>query len=131
MNDYLEERYGKSGSRRLDKKLFIVLGAVFAVVLVSWVVWAGLNGDNGSLEFRNVGHSVEDKQSVSITFEVNTAPNTRVACALQALSPSYSVLGWKVVELPESTERTRQVTESLRTLGEATTGLAEQCWILR
>ncbi|WP_416445662.1 DUF4307 domain-containing protein [Leucobacter sp. HNU] len=58
-------------------------------------------------------------------------PGTRVACAVEALSPSFATVGWKVVELPESQERTRRFSEELATTYAATAGQVKECWVLQ
>ncbi|MFC4224992.1 DUF4307 domain-containing protein [Lysinibacter cavernae] len=130
VDNHLEERYGRAKTGRLDKRVLTALAGVFAVVLIAWVAWAGLNGDNGTLEFRNIGYSIDDEANVDITFDVTVVPNTPVACALQSLSESYGVVGYKVVVVEPSDQRTRQFTETLRTISEPTTGVVERCWTL-
>ncbi len=131
VDNYLEDRYGSAVSRRVDRRVFYAVGAFFAAILIAWAAWAGLSGDVGNLEFRNVGHEIVNADSVEITYEISAAPETRVACALQALSSSYAVVGWKIVEVPPSSERTRQFTDNLRTIAESTTGVVDRCWIIK
>ena len=57
------------------------------------------------------------------------APGTTASCALEALNEKYAVIGWKIVELPASSERTRSFTDVVRTSEPAVTGLIYRCWL--
>ena len=126
----LDERYGRTpGSERRTRTLMIVAGVVFAVVFTAWVVWGGLSGTNAELETRDLGYSNVTETSIDVRWEVSVAPGTDVSCAIQALNESFGIVGWKVVELPPSTERTRVFSETLRTAEQAVTGLPYRCWL--
>jgi hypothetical protein len=48
---------------------------------------------------------------------------------VQALDSRYGVVGWKIVDVPPSDQRTRLLTERLRTTNRAETGLIYRCWL--
>ena len=126
----LDERYGRTpGLSRRRRTLAIVVGGTFALVFGAWLVWAGLLGDSAVIEFRDVGHEIVDDSLVTVTWQVTVEPNTPVGCAVEALNESFSVVGWKVVDLAASTERTRTFTEEVRTSELAVTGLIYRCWL--
>lgn len=126
----LDERYGRTaGAERRTRRLMIIAGVVFAVVFTAWVVWGGLSGTNAELETRELGYANVSDTSIDVRWEVSVAPGTEVSCALQALNESFGIVGWRIVELPPSTERTRIFTESLRTAERPVTGLPYQCWL--
>jgi hypothetical protein len=123
-------RYGRTASgAKKNRLVFVVSAAAFAVVLVAWVVWAGLDSSSASFEAKDTGHTVVDAHSVSIDFTLTAPPGTSAACALQAQSETFSIVGWKVVEIPASTERTRGFTQVVRTTEMAVTGLIYRCWL--
>lgn len=128
--DTLDARYGRSPrSRRREKKLGIIAAAVFAVVLVAWVVWASLDATGSSMQTRDVAHSITSDTSVDVTFELTIEPGSTTYCAVQALNERFAVVGWKIIEVPPSDARTRMLTESVRTTELATTGLIYRCWL--
>jgi hypothetical protein len=51
-----------------------------------------------------------------------------VVCAVEALDEKFGVVGWKLVELPASTERIRHLEARVRITQPATTGLIHSCW---
>lgn len=126
----LDERYGRTrATGRRARVLALAVAAAFAVVLVGWVVWAALDGDASKIEFRDVGHEIVDDSLVTVTWQVTVEPGSEVSCAIEALNEGFSVVGWKIVQLPVGTERTRVFTEELRTTELAVSGLIYRCWL--
>ena len=109
--------------------LAIVAAAVFAVVLVAWVVWGGLFGDDASIDSRDLGHEIVSDSLVSVQFEVTSDVDAPISCAVQALNESFKVVGFRVVQLPDSEQRTRQFSEDVRTTELAVSGLIYRCWL--
>ncbi|MFB2584332.1 DUF4307 domain-containing protein [Herbiconiux liukaitaii] len=126
----LEERYGRTPTRRFRAKLFAwIAGSAVAVVLVAWVVWAGLDGTNATIDTQDTAHSVLDEHSVEVSFDVTIPRGEGALCAVQALSEKFAVVGWKVIEVPPADVATRSYTEVVRTSELATTGLIYDCWL--
>ena len=131
------ERYGRTPANRRRTLLFGgIVAAGVLVVVVAWVVWVGLFSPAASLESRDIGFSgpgggplTEQDSSVDIRFEVTAEPGQPVSCALQALNERFAIVGWKVVDLPAETERTRAFVENVRVTEPAVTGLIYRCWL--
>ena len=125
----LDERYGRSPSGKGRQRGFAwIVGGVFGLVFLAWVVWAGLDAAGPGIEVRNTAHSVVDERAVSVTFELSAGVGTTTYCAVQALNDTFAVVGWKVVEIPPSERRTRTFTQSVTTVEKASTGLIYRCW---
>jgi hypothetical protein len=126
----LDERYGRTpGTRMRDRRGMWIVAGVFAVILTAWVVWAGLDGASPTIEARDTRHQIIDENSISVTFEVSLPPESASSCAVQALNESFTVVGWKVIDLPPSTDYTRSFTEVLHTTELSNTGLIYRCWL--
>ena len=126
----IQSRYGRTPTRKKwDRRILWGLGGIFVLVLGAWVVWTGLDGASTQIEARDIGHTIIDAHSVSVTFEVALPVNRTASCAVQALNESYSVVGWKIIDLPASTLYNRSFTEILRTTDLSNTGLIYQCWL--
>jgi hypothetical protein len=129
-DDVIADRYGRTpANRRRVLTIGIAAAAGVLVVVVAWVVWAGLLSPTASLESRDVGYVTRDDASVDIRFEVSTAPGTAVSCALQALNQEFAIVGWRIVDLPPSDLRTRSFDENVRVSEPAVTGLIYRCWL--
>ncbi|MCY7412258.1 MAG: DUF4307 domain-containing protein [Salinibacterium sp.] len=126
----LDERYGRSPriSRR-NRLVGIVTAAAFALVFGAWLLWAGLLQSPAQLEVRDTGFLILDDRAISVRWEVSTNPGTEVMCAVQALNSSFGIVGWTILEIPPSDQRTRVLTDTLRTSELAVTGLIYRCWL--
>jgi len=128
MTEELANRYGRTRNRaRRSRWLILAAAAAFVAVFVAWVLWAGLDEDQGSLEATDTGYRIVGEHAVALTFAVNVAPGTPVTCALQALDESFAVIGWKVVSFPGVGSRVTTHTETVRTTERANTGLIYRC----
>jgi hypothetical protein len=130
MTTELDARYGRTPGRRLRARwLAVIVGAGVAVVVVTWVLWAGLFGATASIETQDIGATVVDASTVDLREQVTVDPGTRVTCTLEALDKDFAIVGWKVVHLPPASERNRVFTERLRTSAPAESGLIGSCWL--
>lgn len=123
----LEDRYGEGRTRGIDRRFGYIAGGLLVLGGIVFLLFSGWN-TSSPLEFRDIAHSMPDERTVDVTFEVTAPPNTRVLCAVEALNTSFATVGWSIVELPASSERTRTITESLIITNEATTGQVNHCW---
>jgi hypothetical protein len=130
VNTELDTRYGRSRNRqKRDKTVLWVLAGVFVVVFAAWVVWAGLDAAKPVIETRDLGYTIVDDNLISIDSEVSAPTGTALSCAVQALNESFTVVGWKIIDLPPSKKFTRTFTVDLRTSELSTTGLIYRCWL--
>jgi hypothetical protein len=126
----IDERYGRTPrDRRRVRTLAWTAASGFAVVLIAWLVWGGVLEGLDKIEAQNIGHTVLNDKEVEVVWNVTAEPGDEVSCALQALNESFSIVGWKIVELPPTEERTRELTEVVRTTELSVTGLIYRCWL--
>ena len=130
MSTALDARYGRTRGRRIRARwLAVIVGAVVVVVVVAWVLWAGLFGTSASIETQDVGATVVDSSTVDLREQVTVDPGTKVSCSIQALDEDFGIVGWKIIHLPAVSERNRVFTERLRTSAPAVSGLIDSCWL--
>jgi Domain of unknown function (DUF4307) len=129
--DTLAVRYGRTRTRRTRDRLLLIAGAVaVAIVVIAWVVWAGLDGRNPSIEATDTGHRLMNEQrAVEVSWTLSVPPGNETACIVEALDDAFTVVGWRVVEIPASDRHLRSFTETVRVAREATTGLISRCWL--
>lgn len=126
----LDARYGRSPqTTRRNRRIAVVTAIAFAIVFGAWLLWAGLLQTPAQLEVRDTGFLILDDRAVSVRWEVSTDTGNAVSCAVQALNSSFGIVGWSIVEIPASDQRTRVLTETLRTSELAVTGLIYRCWL--
>lgn len=130
-SEAIEARYGRTKRNRSRDRLLLVLGgAAVAIVLVAWVVWAGLDGSKPQIQATDLGHVLQpDERAVEVTWQLSVPAGNETACIVQAFNEDFTVVGWKVVEIPASDRPIREFTETVRTAQEANTGLINRCWL--
>ncbi len=130
MTTALDARYGRTAGRRIRARwLAVIVGAVVVVVVVAWVLWAGLFGTTASIETQDIGATIVDSSTVDLREQVTVDPGTKVSCSFQALDVDFAIVGWKIVHFPAVSERNRVFTERLRTSAPAVSGLIGSCWL--
>lgn len=125
----LAERYGRGpGARRRTRLIAVVAAVGVLLVTGAWVLWVGLLSPKAALETRDLGYADRGADVVEVRFEVSVDPGVPVSCALQALNEQFAIVGWRIVEIPASTDRTRRFAEEVRVTEPAVTGLIYRCW---
>ena len=128
--DDLAARYGHTPSAARRTRWVVVSVAIaFVIVFVAWVVWGGLFQAPAQFESRDTGYTIISDSQVSVDWQLSVEPGAESKCAVQALNSTFGIVGWKVVDVPASEERTRVFTEAVRTSELAVTGLIYQCWL--
>ncbi len=130
----LDARYGRTPRRRRRAVIATIAVAVsLALGFATWVVWSGVasgsTGGQAAFEANDTGYTVVNDHEVTVTWEFIVSAGTPARCAIKALSSNYSIIGWKVVDVPASTTRTRQLSETVRTTEPASSGLIYRCWL--
>ena len=130
-SDVIAARYGRTRANRTRDRLLLIAASAFAaIVLVAWVVWAGLDGQKPQIEVTDTGHRlINDERAVEVSWNLSVPPGNDTACIVQALNEDFTVVGWKVIEVPASTLHIRSFTETVRVAQEANTGLIYHCWL--
>ncbi|CAN5314066.1 hypothetical protein BH11ACT2_BH11ACT2_20910 [soil metagenome] len=125
----LDERYGRTrGSARRNRVIAIAVGAIIVLVFGAWALWAGPLASGSDIEVEDSGNVVESDSLVQVRYQLTTPADTAVKCAVQALDLSFGIVGWKIVSVPASSERTRVLHSEVRTSQRAVSGLIYRCW---
>ena len=126
----LDARYGRTPrDRRRNRWMLIAVIATLAALIVAWLIWVGPSNAKPQIDATDVGHTVVDDTRVEVTWRLSVQPGTATRCAVQALNPSFGVVGWKTIMVPPSSEYTRVFTDTVLTSELATTGLIYRCWL--
>ena len=128
----LADRYGRSANPRgpIRRNLNVIIPSI--VIIIGLVIWGASNdvlGFGPKAEVRDLGYSNLTDSSVTVKFELTATPGREVACAVQAQNTAFAIVGWKVFVYPPSTQRIRDIEETIKTSQPATTGLVYQCWL--
>jgi hypothetical protein len=128
--EHLEERYGRKKRQKFDKRFAWIGVTVVVLAALAFFVFGGFNLDASDTDATDLKHRIVSDTEATVTFELNSRPNRPVACAVEALSNSHGPVGYKVIDVKPSPERTRTITETLVTTQRAATISAKKCWIV-
>ncbi len=126
----LDARYGRSPAGARRRRWFAIgtAGTSF-VALAAWLIWAGFGSLSAQFQVLDTGFVIADDRAVEVRWTLTVEPGTPMQCAVQALNPSFGIVGWKVVDVAASEQRTREFSETVLTTELATTGLIYRCWL--
>ncbi|NEM90662.1 DUF4307 domain-containing protein [Galbitalea soli] len=126
----LDQRYGRTkGHSRRTRFWAIGTAAVIVLVFGAWAVWAGLFQPTASIESTDVGNSAVSADQILVRWELSTDPGRTARCAVQALNQDFGIVGWKIVDVPPATVRSRTLSTVVRTTEPAVSGLIYRCWL--
>ena len=126
----LDERYGRTPKqRRRSRNVYLVGGVFGAIVVVAWVVWAGLGQSGASIASQDSGATIVNSRTVDISWQVSMDVGRTASCALQVQANSHAIVGWKIVHIPAQTKYTTFHHATVRSAQQPVTGLIYSCWL--
>jgi hypothetical protein len=127
--EMLDERYGRRRRSTRGRVLTWALATVLVGGAVAAVAWFAFANSSSSVDSADVGFTVDGPRSVSLRFQLTAPVGSTVSCALEADDEEHGIVGWKIVTYEASESHTVVRTEVIPTVGEATTGLVNSCWV--
>lgn len=116
-------RYG-GARRQLDRRTWVAVVVVAAVLVAAWSAWAALRDD---VQWKDVGFHVDGTTAVDVTFDVTKPREATVTCTVQALAESYAQVGVRTVEVGPADTATQRLRVRVATTQQAVTGVVESC----
>lgn len=123
----LDERYGRTPPAR--RRAYLIVAIVIGALLAAAVGWSVVLNAMDDVDADATGFAINDAHSVTVRFQVTTAPGRDVTCAVEAQDVEHGVVGWKVVDLEAGSSPTREFEVTIPTTAEATTGFVNSCWV--
>lgn len=111
-----------------------LIWAVLTVAVVATGIFSLFAG-TPEVSSKDVGFSIEGPAVARVDYEVTKDPAATAQCAVQVLSESYAVVGWKVVTVPPAAAgadgdgRTTSHSTTVRTESQGVSGGINACWI--
>ena len=126
----VSDRYGRTRNRKRDKIIGVTAAGILIAGGIAFLATGGMPTAESSIEFRDIAHQIDDNESlVTLTFEVTGPAERELVCEIEALNTSYAVVGMRLIEIPVADQRTRLLTEDIRTHNRATAVTVKDCWV--
>jgi hypothetical protein len=123
--EILANRYGADRPRR--RGLAIVLGAIVALALLAWAIWAGVAQEDPPLEAQLPAYDVVSGHEVRVKVDAHVRDaDTAAACLLRATAEDHSVVG-ELTLTADELRRSEGEWISVRTERRATTAEVVRC----
>lgn len=97
--------------------------------LLGFLIWAvafTINDANNP-KTQDLGYQIKDETSATVTFEVDRPVGVDLECDVQVLNQSFSVVGFKTLQVPEENVRKTVITVAVNTTEMGVTGLVDSC----
>jgi len=125
----LDARYGRRSAGARRAIVWSVAGAI-VVAAIAWFVWARPVETAPQAVWRDTGYTILDPASrISAEWELTVEPGLDARCAVYAMNQAFAIVGWRIVDVPASERRIRQLSEPILTSEAPVTGLVYRCWV--
>ena len=127
-DEHLADRYGRSRARRRDRKLLISLGSTSLLAFLIWAAVTAVSTTN-QVTAEVTSYEVLSPVQTQVNFVVTHPRNVDLSCAVQALNQTYTVVGYRVIDLPAVDATQTSANTTLNTVEIAVTGVVDRCWV--
>jgi hypothetical protein len=122
--DLLAERYGRrANSKQLNRRQVGALAVPLLAIFLVWATWASLDTSK-QVKSQDLAYEVLGPEQTSVRFSVSS-PAGPAVCAIQVLNQSFTVVGYRELEISQSGEYETLV----NTTELGVTGLVDKCWL--
>ncbi len=120
----MQDRYGRTSNPSRGR--VIALASVLFAVFISWSIWVSFFSPQSAKPMVQ-GYEVADESSTVVRFRVVKPAESTAVCAVEVLSKSYAVVGYRevVVGPDKNSDALFEATVNTTSLG--VTGLVEKC----
>lgn len=125
----LEARYGRGKRSRFDRRAGYGIAGTLVLLAVGFFFFSGWQ-QSSQVEWQDIGYTKRSELVLDVKFQLSAPANTRVACAIEALNTAKASVGWKILEVPPSDQKTHTVTTKLVVTNPATAATARECWVI-
>ena len=120
----MQERYGRTSKPSRGK--VIALASVLFAIFIGWAVWVSFLTPQ-SAKPAVQGYEVVDESSTIVRFRVAKPTEATAVCAVEVLSKSYAVVGYREVVIGPEISEDALLEATVNTTSLGVTGLVEKC----
>ena len=123
VSDLMAARYGKSGSKKPNRKVIIGLAAVLLTMFLGWAFWVSAASLN-QVKTQDLAYEILNENQARVKFKVESLSGPAI-CAVQVLDQGFGVVGYKTVPVAALGEYETLV----NTTQLGVSGLVDKCWL--
>jgi hypothetical protein len=120
----MQERYGRTN--KPSRGRVIALASVLFAVFISWSIWVSFLSPQSAKPMVQ-GYEVVDESSTVVRFRVVKPAEATAVCAVEVLSKSYAVVGYREVVVGPESNADALIEANVNTTSLGVTGLVEKC----
>ena len=120
----LQDRYGRTNMPSRGR--VIALASVLFAGFIAWAIWVSFFSPQSAKPMVQ-GYEVVDESSTIVRFTVKKPAESTAVCAVEVLSKSYAVVGYREVTVDPETNSDALLEVSVNTTSLGVTGLVEKC----
>lgn len=127
-NEYLSNRYGKTAAKARNQRIFWI--GVAALLVVSFFVWSiSINfASPAKISGTMQNFVVTDALQTKVTIKVSNPTEQDGRCAINVLNKSFSVVGYKELEIDGSLGKSASIDASINTTNLGVSATVDHCW---
>lgn len=127
-NEYLSNRYGKTAAKARNQRIFWI--GVAALLVVSFFVWSiSINfASPAKISGTMQNFVVTDALQTKVTLKVSNPTEQDGRCAINVLNKSFSVVGYKELEIDGSLGKSASIDASINTTNLGVSATVDHCW---
>jgi hypothetical protein len=127
-NDYLANRYGKSKAKARNQRFFwTAIGIALTVGFFAWSISINF-GSSPNLTAAVQNFSVVDDLQTQVTIKITNDAQQDGVCAVQVLSKSFAVVGYKELVISGDLGKTPVIDVAVNTTNTGVSATVDRCW---
>jgi hypothetical protein len=120
----MQDRYGRT-SQPSRGKVIALASALFAIFM-TWAIWVSFFSPQTAKPAVQ-GYEVVDESTTIVRFRVAKPADATAVCAVEVLSKSYAVVGYREVVIGPESSADALIEATVNTTSLGVTGLVEKC----
>ena len=135
MTNTLNERYGGKSKRYAERarasgtsKRYLLLIGALSLVGVAIAAWFTFTNPQSFVQTQVIAFQPLNNHQLQMQFQVSMPPQQTAVCGIEALSAQKAVVGYREIEVGQSTRHERVFDELIETIEPAVTGLISYCF---
>jgi hypothetical protein len=120
----MQDRYGRT-SKPSRGRVIALASALFAIFM-GWAIWVSFFSPQTAKPAVQ-GYEVVDESTTIVRFSVAKPLESTAICAVEVLSKSYAVVGFREVVIGPETNPDALIEATVNTTSLGVTGLVEKC----